>query len=288
MTKVGAPAKSSFLLREEQRRREKTMTIALGYLCHRGVVIAADTAIVIPPSQLMEGTKLTPIWGRAGNFAIANSSEDGNATATLEAEFINDLESVEIRDYRQLSGIFKLRMTEWSEDFGARTPPNMQFIVGAKLLGKGPKLFFCEAPNTVREMDDYVAAGSGAGVTDPLYATLFGNNGGENTDVQVVLRRVSYLIYRAKKDDVYCGKRTDCVVVSDEYHGVVEVEQNDMALAERYSQDVDFVVSGAALFSTASDDSSIERDSLDLADMLTKGNLRKMEFHDHSGSRISF
>jgi 20S proteasome alpha/beta subunit len=264
------------------------MTIAIGYLCHRGIVVAADTAIVIPPSQLMEGKKLVPVWGRSGNFAIANSSEDGHATATLEAEFINDLEAAEIRDYRQLSGMFKLRMTEWSTDFGARTPPSMQFIVGAKLLGKDPKLFFCEPPNTVREMDDYAAAGSGSSVTDSLYAALFGNNGGDHTDVQVVLRRVSYLIYRAKKDDVYCGKNTDCVVVSDEHHGVIELESDDMTLAERYSQDVDFVVSGAALFSTGSDDSSIERDSLDLADMLKEGNLRKMEFHDRAGWKISF
>ncbi len=260
------------------------MTIALGYLCHRGVVIAADTAVVMPPSQLQEGTKMLSVWGRSGHFAIANSSDDGHATATLQAELKHDLEMVELKDFRDLSGMFKQRMTEWSDGYGTRTPPAMQFILGAKIGGMEPKLFFCEPPNTVREVDDYIAAGSGGSVTDPLYTTFFGNNGGDHTDVQIILRRVAYLIYRAKKDDVYGGKRTDCVVIGQD---IIEVDQDDMLAAESLSQDLDFVASGAALFATGSDDSHIEQDAHELADMLKGGGLRKIEFHNHSGWTIS-
>jgi hypothetical protein len=214
---------------------------------------------------------------------MANSSEDGHATATLQAELKHDLEMVELKDYRDLCGMFKQRMTEWADGYGTRTPPAMQFILGAKIGRIEPKLFFCEPPNTVREIDDYIAAGSGGCVTDPLYATFFGNNGGDHTDVQIILRRVAYLIYRAKKDDVYCGKRTDCIVIGQD---IFEVEQDDMLAAERVSADLDFLASGAALFATGSDDLHIERDALDLADMLKGSSLRKIEFRDHRGRRI--
>jgi 20S proteasome alpha/beta subunit len=262
------------------------MTIALGYLCSRGVVVAADTKVTIG-TQLFEGTKLTSVWGKSGNFGIANSSDDGNAAAALQAEIGQDLERASLSDYRALSNLFKQRMTEWSDAFGQRTPPATQFIFGAKLMGDGPKLFFCEPPNTVKEIDDYVATGSGATVTDPLYATFFDNNGGSHADVQVVLKRIAYLIYRAKKDDLYSGKNTDCVVICDEQRGIIEVEREDFKTAEVYAADVDFVASGAAIFATGSDDAHIEQDALDLADMLKQGNLRNVEFHGRDGQRIT-
>lgn len=262
------------------------MTIAIGYRCFKGVIIAADSAIVIPPYQLQEGSKLSTLWGKAGNFAIANSSEDGNATATLLTEILHDLDRVVFKTYRDLAGAFKQRMTEWREGFGVGNPPAMQFILGAKLVGQDPRLFFCELPNTVREIDDYIAAGSGANVTDPLYSTFFGKNGGEYADVQVVLRRIAYLIYRAKKDDVYCGKTTECTVVGPDEVGLIEVEREDLELAETHSKDIDFLLGGAVIFATGSDEASLERDCADLADMLKETNLRRVVFRDGAGVPI--
>jgi hypothetical protein len=286
LTKVGVSLQTPSLVSSNRERRQKTMTIALGYLCHGGAVVSADTAIVIPPSQLQEGSKLATLFGKSGNFAIVNSSDDGHATAALLAEILRDLERMSLKDYWELSALFKQRMTEWSDGFGQRNPPPMQLILGAKLFGVNAKLFFCEPPNTVREVDDYIAAGSGSAVTDPLYNTFFGNNGGDHTDIQIILRRVCYLTYRAKKDDVYCGKRTECAVVGNDTHGVIEVDRQDIDFAEQYSQDVDFLLSSAAVFSTESDDNSIDRNGVELADMLKSSHLRRVTFHDHAGRTI--
>ena len=117
----------------------------------------------------------------------------------------------------------------------------------AKLQKKKAKLFFCEPPNTVTEKDNYFAVGAGAAVTDPLYETLFWNNGGDHTNVQEILRRVSYLIYRAKKDSAFCGKRTEACAVGRDREGPWVVEWDDLKIAEEAGKQLDFILSSAAV-----------------------------------------
>jgi hypothetical protein len=263
------------------------MTIALGHHCFKGVVVASDTAVIIGDKELQEGSKLDKLYGKSGTFAIANASNDGDAAASLVAEIVEDLRTVEIKNYKELRTLFKRHMANWAMDFGQARPPDTQLILGAKLFGGRPKLFFCSPPNTFREKDDYVAAGMGASVTDPLHATLFGNNGGDHTSLLFILRRVAYLMYRAKKDSPWCGKRTECAIVGRDDVEPIEVNWRDMKAAERASTGLDFLLSSAAVFAFHSDTATAAENALNLADVFKQvDDLWKTEFHDYRGDEI--
>src|ERR1700682_131591 len=57
----------------------------------------------------------------------------------------------------------------------------------------------------------YIAVGSGASVTDPLYKTLFPLGVSELER----LKQIAYLMYRAKKDAALCGGNTHMVVLRE-------------------------------------------------------------------------
>jgi hypothetical protein len=269
------------------------MTIAMGYRCLNGVVVAADTLVIIG-IDAQEGTKVDARWTTHGRFAFVNASDDGNATATLTEDIFHAIENSQtLGTYQELGKVIKATMTSWRQGFGGRKPPATQLILGAQLGNLRARLYACDPPNTFLEKDDYWAVGSGAAVTDPLYQTLFGMDGGEYTDVQGILRRISYLFYRAKKDNVYCGKNTECAIVSlspPPTDGPIAVEPHDMKQAELYMREVDNLLSSAALFATASgafNAATVDQDALELADMLrTLDDVRTLTFHDHRGDVI--
>jgi 20S proteasome alpha/beta subunit len=265
------------------------MTIGIGYKCWNGVVVAADTMIVIG-QDVQEGTKLEVKWTPCGSFAFVNSSDDGNATTTLVNEICHAFDTPNVRTYRELGQAVKNCMTEWRRGFGGRKPPDTQLILGAKLRGQDAKLFLCDPPNTFVEKDDYVACGAGAAVTDPLYETLFSNNGGEYTEVQNILRRTAYLIYRAKKDNLLCGKKTDCAVVSNEDFEPTTVIETDMQAAEDVSRSLDFLLSNAAICALQDDKTVLHKNAVELGEMMEgmegMESLRATQFHDVYGKRI--
>lgn len=263
------------------------MTIAIGYHCWKGVVVVADTLVIIGP-DVQEGTKLDVKWTQSGAFAFVNSSMDANATATLIGNIFHVLETGQfIYSYRHLGDVIKASMTDWRRGFGGRKPPETQLILAAKLKGHVPALFLCEPPNTFLEKDDYVAVGAGASVTDPLYNTLFGNNGGAYSDVHTVLRRLCYLIYRAKKDSWMCGKRTHSAFVHRDDKEPSHIDQHDMADAEQVASGLDFLLSSASVFALEDDESAIDRHATDLGDMLKSFKaLRSITFHDEHGEAL--
>jgi hypothetical protein len=263
------------------------MTIGIGYHCYNGVVVAADTAVIIGESELQEGSKLDVMWCPAGQFAFANTSHDANATKSLLDNIEHEFNRAQFSTYRDMTWLLKQCMTEWRLGFGKQKPPSTALVLGAKIPHKTAKLFFCEPPNTVREKDDHVAVGAGATVTDLAYETLFSHNGGEYADVHEVLRRVSYLIYRAKKDSAFCGKRTEALVIGRDREGPWEIDWNDLKVAEAAGQSLDFLLSSAAISAFGSDDGTIEANARELGNILESvTQLRSIKFHDNYGNEV--
>lgn len=269
-------------------RKNKSMTIALGYHCWNGVIVAADTLVVVDQSEAQEGSKLDTWWVPSGSYAVVNASMDANATRDLIASIQDTLQNAVVGDYRALGKLVKNEMRSWSDGFGRRKPPHSPLLLAVKLTGKRAKLFLCEPPNTFVEQDDYKAIGAAASVTDPLYNLLFDNNGGEHTQVQTVLRRIAYLIYRAKKGNIWCGKRTHAAVVSRDDVTPSLVSSLDMENAETASKKLDFLFSAAAIFALQNDDSVLEHNAKGLGDMLKGfGSLRAVIFRDAYGDEIT-
>jgi hypothetical protein len=262
------------------------MTIALGYLCFHGVIVAADTALTVGDGELQEGRKLDTFICDTGSFALVHASSDANATRTLIAQIIEDVESQSPKNYRDVKKLFTKAMTEWWQAFGRQKPPDTTLILGAKLVGQEPKLFFCEPPNTMLEKDDYVSAGAGDSVTQPLYDALFSNDGGTYSDVQQILRRIAYLIHRAKEGNVYCGKKTNCAVVWRHDYLPSEVEWVDMRRAEKASRELDELFSGVSMFVFGSGTTTIEPKAM--IEMLDQSSawLKTLPLHDQRGDLI--
>jgi hypothetical protein len=131
-------------------RKRRKMTIAIGYHCLNGVVVTADTLVVIG-ADAQEGTKLDSRWTKHGKFAFVNSSDDGNATATLTEDIFHAIEnSAVLQNYHELGGSIKAIMTSWRQGFGGRKPPATQLILAAQLGGLQARLYACDPPFSTR------------------------------------------------------------------------------------------------------------------------------------------
>lgn len=264
------------------------MTIAIGYRCYGGVIVAADTLVVIG-QEAHEGSKLRAFWTQFGSFAFVDASDDANATKSLLLEIEDQVTSKCPADHQELGKTIKTVMAQWRKGFGSRKPPNTSLIVGCKLKGEPePGLFLCEPPNTSRPIDDYIGVGGGASVTDFIHRYLFSHLGGEYIDVQAVLRRIAYMLYRAKKDTIVCGKNTHAAVVYDHRRLPTLVHMEDLAFAEEKCGNLDPLLSSVAEFAFDSTAENMKTKLEDAMDMLRLSSIRDVKFReDRSLDEIS-
>jgi 20S proteasome alpha/beta subunit len=262
------------------------MTIALGMACHKGIIVAADTQIAVGMAA-QKASKMCLFKGKSGAFAIAFASDDVNATRTLINKIQRTLESTECKNAIELEGLICGEMTNWRAAY-TFSPPAMQLILSSRLANDGARLYFCEPPNTFLEHHDgYVAAGTGAEVTDPLNATLFGF-GHEYTDVQAALRRVSYLMYRAKKDNLLCGKSTYCGIVSWNCDAPIIVNHLDFEMAEKYANELDFLLYSSATIYLGGAENKLKENVKGIAEMFVGlASFRTAQFHDTYGQIVA-
>jgi 20S proteasome alpha/beta subunit len=269
-------------------RRKAAMTIAIGMACYGGIIVAADTQIAIG-TALQKASKLYISKAKSGPLAIAFASDDANATRTLINRIQKKLGSTDCKDADELEIFICEQMTAWRSAYTV-SPPSMQLIVGCRLNKECPRLFFCEPPNTFIEPDDgYVAGGSGGSdVTDSLHSTLF-ESGKADVEVQSALRRVAYLMYRAKNDNIYCGKSTYCALVSWNCPGLpVIVNHLDFEVAEKYAGQLDFLLRMTSNLYLGGSEDKIEENANGIAKAFkSSATFRTVQFHDTSGQVIT-
>src|ERR1700683_786004 len=106
------------------------------------------------------------------------------------------------------------------------------------------------------------------------------------TLVQQILRRIAYLIHRAKEGNVYCGKKTNCAVVWRHDYLPSEVEWVDMRRAEKASRELDELFSGVSMFVFGSGTTTIEPKAM--IEMLDQSSawLKTLPLHDQRGDLI--
>ena len=222
---------------------------------------------------------MTPV----GSFVFADASDDGHATKSLVLEIEEAITSQKPADNQALGKTIKAVMTDWRKGFGSRKPPSTMLILGVKLRAEVEAgLFLCEPPNTFRPIDDYIGIGGGASVTDFIHKYLFSHFGGEYIDVQAVLRRVAYMLYRAKKDTIICGKNTHAAVVYSHKHRPALVHMEDMAHAEDRCGNLDPLLSTVTEFAFDTMPEGSTSSLEDVSDMLRLSSLRNVRFREHS------
>lgn len=281
------------------------MTIALGAMFSGGLIIAADTNVVLSDGSRAETVKVDSVFGRTGSYVIANAASDGNAATTLVRQLVADLKHNELNSLDALEGIVADRMTQWAGAF-AGTLPSVQLILGAYIheshlnpshpdhvptLAGGVALYFCEPPNTVVRKHEYapdngyIAIGSGAVVTDPLFWTLFPML---FRNSRSRLMEVAYLMYKAKKHNAMCSGRTSAVLLTAQHSKPIVVNPCSMQAAEELGGILDFMLSGAAAAVTSLTEGPAQQYMEHVSKMfLTLGaRFRELKFVDMEGRTI--
>ena len=258
------------------------MTIAMGLLYRSGIIIAADTNEVLTDGSKKQALKVRATSTTKGCFAIAHATFDGNAAKTLVGHLITDIEVNQVRSYDHLESLVADGMTQWAAAFHDK-PPSVQLVLGARINDHGMALYFCEPPNSVVLEHGYIAIGSGASVTDPLYRTLFPS---VDVPARIRLTQLAYLMYRAKRDDAYCGGKTITVIVPADANGVPGwVARESMEKAEDVARTLDFLLKTTADAALPLPDESIESNSNRLGEFAkhSAGLLQNLQFHVSGG-----
>jgi 20S proteasome alpha/beta subunit len=232
-------------------RKPRRMTIAIGMLCHEGLIIAADTRIAMTDGTTREGIKVHQAIADTGIYVTANATEDGNAANTLIPELLIDLQTQDPKNFAQLEKIVKELMSEWA----SRHPhgiPRIEILLGVNInrpkqlnirTGGGLRLYLCEPPNTMIPIDiddaseGYKAIGAASSVANPIFRDLFTTACSANTG----FHQIAYLMYRAKKDAAaLCGGHTNALLLKSEFSPPAWVDPIYMETAEMYGEVLDF------------------------------------------------
>jgi 20S proteasome alpha/beta subunit len=262
------------------------MTIAIGQRCADGVLIAADRQVTKDDLSKTIESKVLSFSGVSGIYAIAAASENLNATRTVVNKIRGVLSTAAITDDIHLEETVSKIMTEWYAAYGQIKPPASTLILGSRLNGKQAKLFRCEPPNTFLHSPGYVAAGAGESVTDPIHDLLFDT--GSTTPVEHALRRVCYLMYRAKEANAFCGGSTVCVYLGDTRTAPITIRPTDISDQEKYSKELDTLLMFAATFMLESTSETIKDNAQGLGEALDGlAAIRKTVFHELNGKELT-
>ena len=178
-------------------------------------------------------------------------------------------------------------MSKWHHAYGQHTPPCTRLIAGILMAGKGPRLYRWEPPATVVPKEEgYAAAGSGEAVTNPLYATFFSPLS-PSLGPQYVCRQLAYLMYRAKKDNIYCGNSTDAVFLNTADVSATWINGYDFRDAESASFQLDLILQHTTTAALTDSGQFLENNASSIKNVILRcERLRETVFHASSGKII--
>ena len=270
----------------ERLPKRASMTIALGMLCGGGAIIAADSKSVNSGSGMSKrGRKLAVVDTKHIAFAIAESSEDANATETLVRKISARLGRQKANEWESIESDIIGAMSEWYASY-TQNAPDSQLIAGIAIPDKGTRIYFCQPPNTiVPKPEGYASIGWGAEVADPLFKTLF-NPAPQSRNAQVVLREIAYLMFRTKgiPGNAYSGGVTDAAFIDTREVSVTWINPRDLKEQEDASFELDLILNAAATASLSQLNEWFEHNLEGIGGVIRQcERLRQTVFHDIRG-----
>jgi hypothetical protein len=187
------------------------MTLALGFVCKEGVILAADTRFSYDGGQVQEGVKIFEISLPSGQYAVAHSSEDAFAAESLINEIHRNLEESKPDSFPKFETTIKDTLRKWYV-YEQENHPRMDFLMAARVEGEqSPKMYFCQPPNTVIPVvGNYRAIGEWT-ASDQLHKWFEGT---EPKPLHECLCWASYIMHKTKElFPGHVGGETDVVVV---------------------------------------------------------------------------
>ncbi len=172
-------------------------------------------------------------------------------------------------------------MGDWYETYRYHSTehrPYVQLLVGGVIRNTHSEvsLYHCEPPSTINRKTlansgGYAAIGEAKAITNPLYTTLFvGFRNPELATAHVCLGRISYLMFRAKKEfRSSVGGDTDVVVIRNGRTEPQWVDIIDMRVAEGFGNNLNAALASTASVVVADNTASDAQDTLQLASKLS-------------------
>jgi 20S proteasome alpha/beta subunit len=268
--------KPEAILQKRQQLKGKPMTIAAGLHCREGVLLFADTNVVLSDGARQQGRKISTDRNQFGYFGVANATEDGNAAQTLVNKIVRDLVKNEPTSYEEVENAIVDRMTTWVNAYSRQKPPDVSLVFASSFFKK-PRLYLCQPPATIIEKTPYASAGTGARVTDPMAETIIVHN---DVPLRVRLWQIAYLSYCAKKNDAFCGGETHVIFLPTDEIGRY-VYTYSMKQAESLGEHMDTYLRSTLwnILSAENDDElqKLQRDATDMM-RLNLGVIAKLHF----------
>ena len=265
------------------------MTIALGMLCHGGAILATDGRSTFQDGSAARGRKLCVVNAKNISFAFATAADDLDAAETLVRKTAAALgkTATGIKEWTDVEEVIAREMAEWASAYGQHSFPITRLIAGITIPSQGVRLYLCEPPTTVVHKEEgYIAVGSGAMVTDPLFAALF-TPLSPTCGAQYVCREIAYLMYRAKKDNIYCGGPTDAVYLNSVDASATWINPCDFHNAEAASFQLDLILQHTATAALTDPGQFLEHNADSVKGVILQcEKLRETIFHTISGEII--
>ena len=208
--------------REIPKRRP--MTLAIGMECLGGLIVAADTRTSYEDGNVSEMQKVSYFHTRHGAFAIAQSAQDANAANSLIRNLENALQELTSAtlSYARLENLIEDQMQRWYVPNDS-TRATVELLIAA-CLNDNPerRMYCCEPPNTLNQINDYHAIGGAWTVADPIY------KGWVMPSVVPLIASsphkclciISYLMHKAKERlPSHVGGHTDAVLITEKDGG---------------------------------------------------------------------
>ena len=262
------------------------MTIAIGMLCEGGALLCADTKGVMSDGSVVEVCKITTKTANWGALAIADSTDDANASNTLIQKITDSLEVSKISKWADLEDSVSFKMEQWSGPF--KEMPQLSLLLVSTIDSlQETRMYLCQPPNTIVQKREYVAVGSGSGVTDAEAALFKTSPLSVLQHPQKNLRQISYLMYRAKKNHVFCGLHTQGVYLRCN-EGSEWITPLDFEAAERQAGKLDFLLQATTTFALFSDPgANLAANAKGVGEMVIGlEGLRSVSFHNLQGDLI--
>ena len=275
--------------KSERLSKRGCMTIAIGMLCHGGAILATDGRSTCEDGSAARGRKLCVVDMGNLSFAFAIAADDLNAAESLVRRTSTTLGNAAktINGWPEIENIIRGEMEQWTGAYGQHPFPVTRLIAGITIPSQETRLYLCEPPATVLFKEDgYIAVGSGAAVTDPLFATFF-TALSSTCDPQYVCREVAYLMYRAKKDNIYCGGPTDAVFLNTHEVSATWINGLDFREAESASFQLDLILQQATTAALTDPGQWLENNASSIKSVILQcERLRNTAFHGISGKAV--
>ncbi len=220
-------------------------------------MVATDTQITWADGRTEYRKKLTSFSATTGTYSIGCSTTDAEAADTLVASIQGDIEAIDPKSLRGFEVVVRDAMASWYEAYrhhSTEQRPCVQLVVGRNISRNDANpqdevgLYICEPPSTMNRKTlencgGYVAVGEAKAVTDPLYTTLFGGflHSPKLASAHVCLSRISYLMFRAKKEfRGSVGGDSDVAVLRNGCTAPQLVDLIDMRIADKLRSQHEF------------------------------------------------